>query len=105
MLLPRGMPISIGQVFDIEDPVEDEQRIVYERQSVEKYIRSKQHTHGTSVPCPLAGGCPVALFTEKGVVLVGIGPFRPSFGFALEAIRTLDFHNLAFRHQLFVDSM
>lgn len=98
MLLPRGILISIGQVFDIEDPVEDEQHIVYERQSVEKYIRSKQHTHGTSVPCPLAGGCPVAWFTEKGVVLVGIVLFRPSFGYALVSVPFMDSQNFAFRH-------
>mmetsp|Transcript_16824 Transcript_16824/g.50249 ORF Transcript_16824/g.50249 Transcript_16824/m.50249 type:complete len:256 (-) Transcript_16824:432-1199(-) len=48
-------PLTMTPVLDLEDPVEDQRRIVYDRQSVERYIREKMRIYGPDVECPLAG--------------------------------------------------
>lgn len=52
----RNCPCSLKPVLELEDPVEDDQGIVYDRQSIESYIRSQARaSQRNNVRCPLAG--------------------------------------------------
>lgn len=52
----HNCPCSLKPLMELEDPVEDEAGIVYDRAAIEGHIRSTMRTNrNNSVMCPLAG--------------------------------------------------
>ena len=57
---PSTIDVVDLQIYELEDPVEDDKGVVYENEAILGYLRS----HSGSAPCPVSGAAPVFPFEE-----------------------------------------